>query len=285
MSIVRIFVFTALWAFITIGCENNPSESGRVIPDEHSSESNRSSKTSTSDFINKEVDLREEQFSLSDNVDLDDPETRHTLTTEAIDRAKLLSMEIDEEKLSREPGQEVPYTGWVKQSYENGEVMELASFKMGRREGLAVKWHANGQKMEEVNYLSGKRNGLFIEWHDNGRKAREGRYENGKQEGPCTRWHDNGVKSMSVAFSKGSKNGLCTFWHENGQKESEGTYKKDRWDGLFTKWYENGRKKEEMNYLEGKLEGMWISYEEDGEEHYRTTYRSGKMVSDRELVP
>jgi hypothetical protein len=42
-----------------------------------------------------------------------------------------------------------PYSGWVKEMYDSGQVKTLGQSKDGRENGLGTAWHENGQKMAE----------------------------------------------------------------------------------------------------------------------------------------
>jgi len=64
--------------------------------------------------------------------------------------------EIDE-KLLYAPNEQKPYTGWIKEMYNNGQVKELVHYRDGKKDGLLTTWHDNGQKEGEVNYKDGKK--------------------------------------------------------------------------------------------------------------------------------
>ena len=76
------------------------------------------------------------------------------------------------------PNTEKPYSGWAKETYDNGQVKSLTQFKEGNVV-LATSWHENGGKQSEGNYTSGKEDGLWTWWHD-GKVDFEANYKDGK---------------------------------------------------------------------------------------------------------
>ena len=49
-----------------------------------------------------------------------------------------------------------PYSGWLKDMYDSGQVFWLVRFKDGRQDGSTIKFHENGQKWEEEFYKEGE---------------------------------------------------------------------------------------------------------------------------------
>ena len=49
-----------------------------------------------------------------------------------------------------------PYSGWVKEMWDSGQVQGLGQAKDGKEVGLFTYWHENGQKAEEVSYKDGE---------------------------------------------------------------------------------------------------------------------------------
>ena len=60
--------------------------------------------------------------------DLDDPETLDKIIAEA----------IDEDKLHDAPNKQTPYTGWLKEMHNNGQVRKLTQYKDGKKMALQV---------------------------------------------------------------------------------------------------------------------------------------------------
>ena len=49
-----------------------------------------------------------------------------------------------------------PYSGWVKELYDSGQVQLLAQAKDGKPDGPYTLWHENGQKMYESTFKDGE---------------------------------------------------------------------------------------------------------------------------------
>jgi len=155
-----------------------------------------------------------------------------SLSDSAIEKALEEAVELDSlqerNDLLYQVNKSEPYSGWVKEMYDSGQVQVLTQYKDGKEHGLVTEWHPNGQKKFQSVAKDGKAQGSYTEWHENGNKSSEGTYKDGKPDG------------------------LLTFWHENGQKKGEGTFKDGKIDGLFTEWHPNGQKEYEGTHKDGK---------------------------------
>ena len=170
-----------------------------------------------------------------------------------------------------------PYSGWVKEMYNSGQVQSLVRLKDGKRVGLSTGWHENGQKSGEITFKDGKLHGPCTGLHENGQKSVEVTYKDGKMNGLWTTWHENGQKSAEVTYKDGKADGLMIEWHENGQKITEGTYKDAEQDGLWTRWHENGQKRSEVTFKDGKQDGLWTKWYENGQKAEEGACKGGKL--------
>ena len=112
---------------------------------------------------------------------LDDPATRGKIVAQAIDEHELQKRGEEGAQLYYAPNSQTPYTGWVKQMGENGQLQVLHQLKDGKEHGLMTMWHENGQKSGEGHYKDGKEHGLATRWHENGQKGMEANFMNGKE--------------------------------------------------------------------------------------------------------
>ena len=114
------------------------------------------------------------------------------------------------------PNTEKPYSGWAKQTYDNGQVKVLAEFTDGSVTRLK-QWQENGIPRWDIGYSKG-------------------------------RVSPSDVPFESIRDSNTSLiNGSFTLWHENGQRHWLVTLNKGKLEGLFTRWFENGKKYSELN--------------------------------------
>ena len=92
---------------------------------------------------------------MNGDPDFDDPKTRDKIVGAALASEKLQERGPDGEELSYAPNSQIPYTGWVKKLYSNGQVESLAHYKDGEKDGLRTTWRENGQKETEAHYKDG----------------------------------------------------------------------------------------------------------------------------------
>jgi antitoxin component YwqK of YwqJK toxin-antitoxin module len=157
------------------------------------------------------------------------------------------------EELNYAPNEQTPYTGWVKEMHDNGQINYLFQFKGGERDGLSISWYDNGQKWSEGNFKDGKRDGLG------------------------TRWYEDGQKKSEENFKDGKRDGLGTRWYEDGQKKSEENFKDGKpWTAIA--WKPNGEKCPVTKLIDGN--GVWVFHKDDGTEWIRWTFKDGEEVRD-----
>jgi hypothetical protein len=177
-----------------------------------------------------------------DSTDLDDPTTLDKIIAEAIDEERLELRGEYPKRLAYDPNQQTPYTGWVKEMYDDGKVSGLHHLKDGKRDGLATVWYRDGQKSSETTYKDDKLDGPETRWHLNGQKKSETTWKDFKRDGPETSWYENGQKKTEGTYKDGKADGQWTGWHSNGEISSETTYKDGKKDGPEKRWDSNGQK-------------------------------------------
>ncbi len=171
------------------------------------------------------------------------------LLKEAVDRDSI----EERDDLYYLPNESEPYSGWVKEMWDSGQVQILGQFKDGKAaDGPFTAWHENGQKGSEGTIKDGKFDGLAVEWHENGQKKWETTLKDGKPDDLKTWWDENGQKEQESTYKDGKLNGLRTRWHENGHKWQESTFKDDEEHGLRMEWHGNGQKMTEATYKDGR---------------------------------
>jgi antitoxin component YwqK of YwqJK toxin-antitoxin module len=137
--------------------------------------------------------------------DLDDKETLDGIIAEAIDKSTLQMRGKEGEELYYAPNEQTPYTGWVKEMHDNGQIEGLAQFKDGKPNGLVTGWYENGQKKEEINFKDGKPNGLGTRWYEDGQKKSEENFKDEKADGLHIFYKEDGSEVGRVTFKDGEK--------------------------------------------------------------------------------
>ncbi|MDC0158000.1 toxin-antitoxin system YwqK family antitoxin [Verrucomicrobia bacterium] len=184
-------------------------------------------------------------------LDLDDKDTRDRIIAEAIEEGKLRLRWKQRELLHYAPEQQMPYSGWTKSFYDNGQIKALTRHQHGKKDGLSIKWHENGQKSFTARFREDKPVDFWIKWYENGQKEREVNFKDGKQDG------------------------LWTSWYENGQKEREMNFKVGKLMSVEA-WRPNAEKCPVTNLVNGN--GVWVWYFNDGSEKSRHNIKDGEFI-------
>lgn len=151
-------------------------------------------------------------------VDLEDPEIRKRITSNAIDANKLSTQWTNDHEFYRDPENLEPYEGWVKGMHKNGKLRILVEVKEGKADGLWMEWDLEGRKAKLQHMERGKKEGLLTRWHENGKKSYELNYANGKMQGVETTWWSNGQKHTEKVMD-GWKQGLTIFYNLDGTEK------------------------------------------------------------------
>ena len=185
--------------------------------------------------------------------DLEDPDVFEDIASGAIDFSTLEAKRIKGLLVLCIPNTEKPYSGWVKENYDNGQLNHLGYLNDGARDGLWTSWHENGEKKLEIRYKKDIIHGKNFSWHPNGQKKSAGNIRDGEMDGPWEEWYENGWKS---------KVQNCDF----GKLISA------------TVWKPDGEKCPVSNVVNGK--GELIDYNEDGTIDKRYTVKNGLGIED-----
>ena len=93
--------------------------------------------------------------------------------------------------------------GVVETHYGNGQLIESATYKDGKLEGLRENWYENGKLNSRVTYKDGKLNGLYETWYDNGQQLLRANYKDDKLDGLRESWHSDGQPWAKVNYKDG----------------------------------------------------------------------------------
>lgn len=192
------------------------------------------------------------------------------------------------------PNSEKPFSGFVKQEYENTQVKYFIRFSLGKMDQISF-WKENGIPVYSVEIIPGsmypksiplkmeeldgnKFHGLARFWFPSGHAMLEARYSFGKRNGVMRAWYENGNQKVEENYKDGLKDGNARSWYENGKKWMNYTHWQDKRDGPLIWWYENGQKRQEGNYKGGVRFGEWTYYKENGSLLYRKIFRDGEAI-------
>ncbi len=103
--------------------------------------------------------------------------------------------------------------------YDNGKMVESATYKNGKLDGVRILYHPNGNKMQEENYVNDKLEGKVISFYEDGSLQQEAVYKDNMGNGVWKNYYKE---------------------HRNVIKE-EITVVENRINGAFTEYYPNGK--------------------------------------------
>lgn len=135
-----------------------------------------------------------------ETINLDDNETRNRIIAEAIDEDKLNAKGDCCDEILHAPGQQNPYTGWVKSTYDDGKIFYLAQYKDGKENGSWFQWYRNGKKMEETSFKDGKVLQILV-WKPDGIKCPETNVVNGS--GLTVSYDQGGKEYLRSSYMNG----------------------------------------------------------------------------------
>ncbi len=131
-----------------------------------------------------------------------------------------LSLETRDGRFYRN-GATVPFTGWVTDRYQSGEVKLRSAFELGRLHGESFGWFTNGAPELREQFVRGLPDGTRVTWYANGQKRSEGSLIAGRQQGLYRQWLEDGTLAVEAQFEGGKPHGLSRAWHPDGSLKAE----------------------------------------------------------------
>jgi len=149
--------------------------------------------------------------------DLEDPGVFEEIASGAIDPGTLEAKRVKGLLVLCIPDTEKPYSGWVKETHDNGQLKSLGYLNDGAKDGLWTSWHENGRKQLEIRYKKDVIHGTMSTWHANGQKKGVGQIKDGEMDGRWEEWYENGWKSK-VQNCEFGKLISAIVWKPDGEK-------------------------------------------------------------------
>ena len=94
-----------------------------------------------------------------------------------------------------------PYSGWVSDYHENGQLADLAEYKMGKQDGRRTRWYPNAQKKSESQTEGGRVITANV-WKPNGQECPVSNLVAGY--GTVVFYSDNGSERHRLNFEHGT---------------------------------------------------------------------------------
>lgn len=93
-----------------------------------------------------------------------------------------------------------PYSGKILRKYDNGQILLLMSYKIGKLDGKYVHFYRNGQIYIDSEYKDGKLNGPYNKYHFNGQIVLETNYVSGEPNGIYLEYSKEGKKIKEIKY-------------------------------------------------------------------------------------
>ncbi len=116
---------------------------------------------------------------------------------------------------------DTPFTGFLVERYESGEMKSRSSVRLGLLEGWSEGWYTNGQKQVTECFRAGVSHGLRTKWHPNGRKLSEALVVEGRLEGTFRRWNEDGTLAQEIEMKAGQPDGISRAYYPSGFLKAE----------------------------------------------------------------
>ncbi len=180
--------------------------------------------------------------------DLSDPSILESAKREAFDLDLLerklmygmIRLYVDQE--------ENPYSGLVRQTGSNSEIMALGNLEKGQKHGLWLEWHENGKLKSKCGWKNDRYWGEFKVWHDNGKIKALGQTSDGEVDGRWTSFYRSGRRA-SVSWSSIGHAVSAKVWKPNGQPCPQTNLSEGK--GTLVEYLENGSVKRRRDFEDG----------------------------------
>jgi hypothetical protein len=141
-----------------------------------------------------------------------------------------------------------PYTGWVKEEWESGQIKELGYLEDGQKQGTWMKWHANEVKESEIHWANDLMGGSFEVWYPNGNVGVQGQTKDGEVDGKWTQFYPNG-KLERISYNRIGKLVSLQAWLPDGLPCPHSQV--ENGNGAYNLYEENGTLKERRTFRDG----------------------------------
>lgn len=116
---------------------------------------------------------------------------------------------------------------------EHGNYLSKENYKNGKRHGKCFTFYAFNPKIDQGQpnllevaiYIHGEKDGEYLKYYRNGKYMMQGNYSTGTLEGKRTTFYSNGKKRNEVYFKHGVKNGYMINYDSNEEVVSKHFYK------------------------------------------------------------
>lgn len=113
-------------------------------------------------------------------------------------------------------GEQEPYNGDFKETFDNGDIKGIGTFVNGQLEGLRIQYYPSGQKRTEKEYKGAYPHGSSKEFYEDGTIKQEGEFVDNKENGTWIAYYPNGEKQAVLNFEHGTQRGPYFEYNNEG---------------------------------------------------------------------
>ena len=168
---------------------------------------------------------------------------------------------------------EKPFSGKVKDIFNNGQISYEGKYKSGLKSGSFITYYNNGQVKKQANFIKGNIEGKVEEFHKNGNIKRRIEYKNGILDGVVENFREDGKLIHMETWKDKDLHGFFKTYDEKYGSVSTGYFNNRHESGEWKTYDKNG-------VLVSKLvfddKGNLISKEENENEEYYKIFQFDK---------
>ena len=134
------------------------------------------------------------------------------------------------------PERSIAMMGWYKDKeckiaegkttwfYTNKNPKSVISYKNGKEEGMALRFHENGMMQDSANYINGHRYGISLGWDEEGNQVDSSNFD-GSGNGVVVKWYENGpVYFAGRIMNDTTRINRWVYYHRNGKQMATQDY-------------------------------------------------------------
>jgi hypothetical protein len=110
-----------------------------------------------------------------------------------------------------------PFSGFIKEVYENGVLKSIGSYYHGMQHGLTKTFYPNGKERDTRSYKENIGYGRHFGYWENGSMKFDFTYYFDKREGIQKQWYQSGSPYAFLNFKDDREHGMQYAWRENGK--------------------------------------------------------------------
>ncbi|MBL7951088.1 MAG: hypothetical protein JNM62_05155 [Flavobacteriales bacterium] len=162
--------------------------------------------------------------------------------------------------------------------YDNGMPRSKGEYTNGELDGYVVNYYGNGQVMDSATVRAGKKEGLYTGHRYMGGQAWQKQMTNDMSNGEVLEFHPDGTRKWTYAHLQGKINGPVKQTGPDGAVLTEGTYESDKRVGVYTNHYAGAGRSDEYNFAAGLAQGPYKEWHRNGAVSYE-----GELVQDKNV--